>query len=128
MRDRFFVPRISFQPSGVSIDVPDGMNIREASLQAGLQIPSTCGGVASCGLCKVKITAGTEHISPMTTEEIGKLGNVFFITKERLACQTVVHGDVSCEVPDDSAERARRAALSKNGLRDRLADRQKLRR
>lgn len=122
------MPKISFQPSGVDIDVADGVNIRDASIQAGLTIPSTCGGVGSCGLCKVKITGGVEHIGPMTDLETGKLGNVFFITKERLSCQTVVHGDVSCTVPDDSAERARRAQLAKDGMRSRLADRSKLRR
>ncbi len=122
------MPRISFQPANVSIDVSDGVNIREASLQAGLQIPSTCGGVGSCGLCKVKITAGAEHLGPMTQLETGKLGNVFFITKERLSCQTVVHGDVSCAVPDDSAEKARRTQLAKDGLKGRLPDRSRFRR
>jgi ferredoxin len=122
------VPRISFQPANVSIDVSDGVNIREASLQAGLQIPSTCGGVGSCGLCKVKITSGAEHLGPMTPLETGKLGNVFFITKERLSCQTVVHGDVSCAVPDDSAEKARRLQLAKDGLKRPLPDRTRFRR
>jgi uncharacterized 2Fe-2S/4Fe-4S cluster protein (DUF4445 family) len=69
-----------------------------------------------------------EHIGPMTTLETGKLGNVFFITKERLSCQTAVQGDVACEIPDDSADRARRAQLAKDGLRTRLGDRSKMRR
>ena len=106
--------KVHFQPANVSIEVPAGVNLRDASLQAGLQIPSTCGGVGSCGLCKVKITAGAEHLSPMTLLETGKLGNVFFITKERLACQTTVTGDVSCEVPDDSARRAKGAQMKKD--------------
>jgi ferredoxin len=122
------LPTITFQPGGVTIEVPDGTNIRDASLRAGMQIPSTCGGVGSCGLCKVKITSGVDHIGPMTSLETGKLGNVFFITKERLSCQTLVHGDVGCEVPDDSADRARRAQLAKDGLRSRLPDRSKMRR
>ena len=122
------MPKVSFQPSNVSIDVADGANIRQASLDAGLQIPSTCGGVGSCGLCKVKILSGAEHLGPMTALETGKLGNVFFITKERLSCQTIVHGDVGCAVPDDSAERAARAQRAKDGVRDRMLDRTKLRR
>jgi ferredoxin len=121
------VSKVHFQPANVSIDVAPGVNLRDASLQAGLQIPSTCGGVGSCGLCKIKITSGAEHLSPMTALETGKLGNVFFITKERLACQTTVSGDVACDVPDESARRAKGAQLKKDNFASRSFDRTKFR-
>ena len=121
--------KIHFQPANVTTDIDAGVNIRDASLAAGLQIPSTCGGVGSCGLCKIQITSGAEHLSPMTQLETGKLGNVFFITKERLACQTTITGDVSCEVPDDSARRAKGAQLKKDNFSARPPfDRNKFRR
>lgn len=122
------MPSISIQPANVTLECADGVNIREAALAQGVEIPSTCGGVGSCGLCKVKITAGAEHLGPMTEVEIGKLGNVFFITKERLSCQTTVHGDVACTVPDDSLEKAQRVARAKEGLRERNLDRLRSRR
>lgn len=121
------MPRITFLPANVSIDVEAGANIRDAGIQAGVQIPSTCGGVASCGLCKVKILAGAEHLCPVTPGEISKLGNVYFITKERLACQTTVSGDVQCAIPDDMADRMQRQLRGKDGLRP-LPDRSKMRR
>ncbi len=122
------MPKVSFQPANIAIEVDEGVSIREASLRAGVQIPSTCGGVGSCGLCKVKITSGVEHLAPMTQLELGKLGNVFFITKERLSCQTTFKGEVGCEVPDEGAERARRAQRAKDGFRQHVADRSKARR
>ena len=116
------MPRISFQPSGVSIDVADGSNIRDAGIEAGVEIPSTCGGVGSCGLCKVKITSGAEFLGEPTELEVGKLGNVFFITKERLSCQTTVSaGEVGCEVPEDTRAKAKKVQLRKDGFASRPA-------
>lgn len=110
------MPKIHFQPGDVSIEVPAGSNIRDAGIQAGVTIPSTCGGVGSCGLCKVKIVGGADQIGPMTQLETGKLGNVFFITKERLSCQTTVNGDVSCEIPDDTRAKMQRVNDRKANL------------
>lgn len=117
------VPKYTYLPAQITIDAAEGANLRDAAIDAGVEIPSTCGGVASCGLCKVKITAGAEHLAPMTKDEIGKLGNVFFITKERLACQAVATGDVTCEVPDEQAERQKRAQKAKDFYREKLLER-----
>lgn len=107
--------RILFQPSGVSIDVAEGTAIRDAGISANVEIPSTCGGVGSCGLCKVRVTGGAEFLSEMTEIELNKLGNVFFITKERLSCQTRVGaGEVTCEVPEENRARAKKAQLRKD--------------
>lgn len=117
------MPKISYQPANVTVEVDAGVNLRDAAIRAGVVVPSTCGGVASCGLCKVKITAGAEHLGPMTELEIGKLGNVFFITKERLSCQAVATGDVACVVPDEQVERATRAQKAKDFYREKLLER-----
>jgi ferredoxin len=46
----------------------------------------------------VKILAGAEHLPPLTDEERKHLGNVYHITKVRLACRCRVAGDVAFEV------------------------------
>lgn len=117
------MPKIEFQPSGKQVEIAPGQNLRQVGLDAGVDIPSTCGGVGSCGLCKVKITLGAEHLSPVTDIEKGKLGNVFFITKERLSCQVTASGDVSCLVPDDAAERLAREQKNRDALRQRNLER-----
>jgi ferredoxin len=38
-------------------------------------------------LCRVKILAGNDALVPYTDEEFRHLGNVFHITKVRLACR-----------------------------------------
>ena len=118
---------IRYLPSGVVVEALPGENLRDAAIRAGVHVPSTCGGVASCGLCKVKVVEGTDRLNAMTPDEIGKLGNVFFLTKERLACQAVASGDVACEVPDEQAERARRAQKAKDFYREKLAERERSR-
>ena len=47
-------------------------------------------GKATCGLCRVKILAGEDALSPFNAAERKHLGNVYFITKTRLSCQAKV--------------------------------------
>jgi ferredoxin len=56
-------------------------------------------GKATCGLCRVKILAGEAALSPFNAAEKKHLGNVYFITKTRLSCQSRVSGDVVVELP-----------------------------
>lgn len=67
-----------------------------ARVQAG--IDTACVGKGTCGLCRVKIVAGAEHLNPFTDEERKHLGNVYHITKVRLACRSKPTGDVTIEV------------------------------
>jgi ferredoxin len=62
-------------------------NIFQECLRQGVKLNSTCGGVGSCARCVITIIDGPELLSPMTFEEKKLLGNIFHLTKERLACQ-----------------------------------------
>ena len=73
-------------------------NVLEALDQKGIKIKTTCGGVGSCGDCKIIIENGDKNLSPMTLKEKQLLGNVFFLTKERLACQCIASHDVTFEI------------------------------
>jgi 2Fe-2S ferredoxin len=121
------VPTIRFLPSDVRVEALPDENLRDAAIRAGVHIPSTCGGVASCGLCKVKVVEGADRLNALTPDEVGKLGNVFFITKERLACQAIASGEVACEVPDEQAEREKRAQKAKDFFREKQAERARTR-
>ncbi|MFM2153121.1 MAG: hypothetical protein RL199_1556 [Pseudomonadota bacterium] len=121
------MPNIRFLPADITVDARSDENLRDAAIRCGVHVPSTCGGVASCGLCKVKVVDGADRLNAMTQGEIGKLGNVFFITKERLACQAVASGDLTCEVPDEQAEKARRAQKAKDFYREKQQERERSR-
>lgn len=76
---------------------------------------TSCGGVATCALCRVTVKQGKEHLSPVNEDEITHLGSVAKILGLRLACQAIVRGEgtVVLEVPeveDVAAKKAEKAA------------------
>ena len=92
---------MTFLPAGVRAECRDGESVFEVARRAGVAIPTACVGQASCGLCRVKIAAGEQHLSPFGGPERKHLGNVYFITKVRLSCQARVSGgDVTVEIQD----------------------------
>lgn len=69
------------------IVVSEEESILEALRRERINIRSSCGGYASCSDCIVKVLSDPGKISPVNFDEKKLLGNVFHITKERLACQ-----------------------------------------
>jgi 2Fe-2S ferredoxin len=95
------MPRVTFLPFGVTVECRDGETIFDAARRQGVLIPTACVGKATCGLCRVKIVHGAEHLPPINRDEQKHLGNTYFITKLRLSCQcTVSGGDVTVSLPD----------------------------
>jgi ferredoxin len=94
--------RVSFQPGGVVAPGIAGESLFEIGRRNGVPISTSCAGKASCGLCRVVIRAGEQYLTPMGPLERRHLGNVYFITKERLSCQARLSGDdadVTIDVP-----------------------------
>lgn len=90
------MPKVTID--GTVIECAEGSTLFEAGAKVAAGIETACVGKGTCGLCRVKILAGAEHLSPYTDEERKHLGNVYHITKVRLSCRTRVSGDVVIEV------------------------------
>jgi len=92
-----------------SIEVDGETNLLVALREEGIYIKSSCGGYASCSDCMVKIVEGFDNINSPSFEETQMIGNVFHITKERLACQMKVCGEVSVDISrhDEAADAAK---------------------
>jgi 2Fe-2S ferredoxin len=83
----------------VVVDLPAGSTLFEAGARVSAAIDTACVGKGTCGLCRVKILSGAEHLSPYTDEERKHLGNVYHLTKVRLACRSkLAGGDVTLQV------------------------------
>ncbi|CAN5705914.1 hypothetical protein BH11MYX1_BH11MYX1_45330 [soil metagenome] len=80
------------------VEVPPGATLFEAGAKAQAGIETACVGKGTCGLCRVRIKEGAEHLNPYTDEETKHLGNVYHITRVRLSCRTRPTGDVTLEV------------------------------
>ena len=102
--------KITFQPSGVVADVdpaqyPFGRDgepgsILDIALAHGVEIEHACGGAGVCGTCHVIVVEGMDRLSEATDDELDTVeqqpGNT---PQSRLACQAVVHGDVTVRIP-----------------------------
>ncbi len=88
--------KVTFQPAGITVECADGTSLFDAgALAAGVAIETACVGKGTCGLCRVKVLAGAESLSPYTEEEERHLGNLYHLTRVRLSCRTRVSGDVT---------------------------------
>ncbi len=97
------MPRITIAGAGEGgtdavAEIPPGATLFEAGAKVSAGIDTACVGKGTCGLCRVKIVAGAEHLNPYTDEERKHLGNVYHITKIRLACRCKPTGDVTITV------------------------------
>jgi ferredoxin len=84
---------ITFLPGMLKVPCHEGESIYEVAWRSGAALSSACGAKATCGLCRVKIVSGEQHLGPLTEPDKKHLGNVYFITKIRLGCQARVVGD-----------------------------------
>ncbi|MCV2868674.1 NADH:ubiquinone reductase (Na(+)-transporting) subunit F [Defluviimonas sp. WL0002] len=75
-----------------------GTKLLPVLLDAGIAIPSPCGGKGSCGLCRV-VVEGAGAGAPQATER-GVLSAAERRAHVRLACQTSLRGDCAVRVPD----------------------------
>jgi len=87
--------KVTFEPEGKAVYVLDGTSIYEAAGEAGIIIKADCGGVGTCGKCRVNVMHG----------EFEQSGSERFLSKEQiekgevLACRTRVKSDMVVEVP-----------------------------
>ena len=73
-------------------------SLLEVLRKKGVRIRSSCGGHATCSDCIVKVKSGDKCLSDVNFEEKKLLGNVYYITKERLACQVRVKRQVKLKI------------------------------
>lgn len=91
--------KVTLRPSGEVVEIEEGKDLLSALREQNIYIKSSCGGHATCSDCIIKIVSGEDHITPPPFNELKLLGNVFHITKERLACQTcVTGGDIAIDI------------------------------
>jgi len=88
---------VTFLPHGATIAVPAGTSVIEAALEAGVHINASCGGEGVCGKCRIRVESGgvrggvSERLSPADVA-----GGY------RLACRSILEGDVTVRIPVES--------------------------
>jgi len=82
----------------LTVEALPGDSLFDAAAKVSAGVDTACVGKGTCGLCRVKILAGAEHLNPYTEEERKHLGNVYHITKVRLSCRCRPTGDVTIQI------------------------------
>jgi Na+-transporting NADH:ubiquinone oxidoreductase subunit F len=81
-----------------AIETEAGGTLLSTLSNAGVMLPSACGGGGTCGVCKCQVTAGGGDILPTEQSHIN-----YRESKEdwRLSCQVKVRDDMRVQVPDE---------------------------
>jgi Na+-transporting NADH:ubiquinone oxidoreductase subunit F len=80
------------------VKTPTGKKLLGALADAGIFVPSACGGGGTCGQCRVKVLKGGGDLLPTEASLISRREAR---EGERLACQVTVFQDLDVRVPDD---------------------------
>jgi len=89
--------RVTFANLDVVATVPRGTPILDAATEAGVDLNHYCGGMCSCGSCRIVLVSG--DVSAMDRIEKATLDVVREGDADRLGCQTLVQGDLVVEIP-----------------------------
>lgn len=105
--------RITFLPSGKTVQVRPGTTVLRASREARIHIATRCGGNAGCLMCKVQVVSKqAAALSPPSEAERRKLGPLLE-QGVRLACQAGIRGEVTVQLPEDPLKAAIRKQLER---------------
>lgn len=80
-----------------TIEIDEGQSLLHAAHACDAPVHTLCNGIGACVQCKVRIMEGEPNLSEPNNLEKDRLGNIFHLTHERLACQARVHGPVTAE-------------------------------
>ncbi len=61
-----------------------------------------CGGKGRCTTCKMIVVTGDENLSVLTEAEMKYRHQRALADNERLACQTLISGDIVVRIPEEN--------------------------
>ena len=106
------MPKVTFAKEKITVDVPEGTNLRKAARKAGVEVYGGlhkfvhCPGLGMCGSCRMLVKDGKENLSEpgmiekFTTRIANPEAQFAYIGNEdelRLSCQCKINGDVTVE-------------------------------
>ncbi|MEM4298567.1 MAG: ASKHA domain-containing protein [Nitrososphaerota archaeon] len=109
---------ITVEPYGRRIEATEGSTLMDVIRRAGLDIASVCGGLGTCGKCRVVVVGGSSNISGPSPSEAKHLKVDELKAGYRLSCQARVYGDVTIYIPMESrVSIGERKAVTKGFMR-----------
>ncbi len=106
------MPKVTFANTGQTVEFESGKlpydehgkpeSILDVAINFGIHIEHACGGSCACTTCHVIVKDGDDNLSPNPADddEMDRLDQARGLTlHSRLACQAIVKGDVTVEIP-----------------------------
>jgi uncharacterized 2Fe-2S/4Fe-4S cluster protein (DUF4445 family) len=90
---------IRLEPSGKTVPARPGTPLVEVAAAAGIVLDLPCGGEGACGKCRVRVP---RDASPPNDAERKAFSTAELAEGYRLACQSVVAGPTTVEIPETS--------------------------
>ncbi|MGB9620666.1 MAG: 2Fe-2S iron-sulfur cluster-binding protein, partial [Armatimonadota bacterium] len=106
--------RVTFEPGGTQVLVPAGTTLSKAAAAAGMAVETPCGGMGTCGKCRVIVRGQLGEPDP---SERRLLSESDIASGVRLACRTKVTGELSVTIPAESRSLVQQI-LSRGVLRE----------
>ncbi len=107
------MPKVTFLPDEISIDVPVGTTLLAAAKQAHARVGYACGGVCACSTCHVYVKDGMRLLSEQEDNEADILDKAFDVrASSRLSCQSKLRADGAVVV--ESSQESREAWLNEH--------------
>ena len=103
--------KVTFEPYGLTVEVPEGENLLRAALSAGVHINASCGGEGVCGKCKILLESGD-----LNSLRGGLLSNEEWDLGYRQACQSWVRADAVVRIPPESLLDRRTLTRRRGGI------------
>lgn len=97
--------KMCFQPTQRHVSIGKEESILDLANKSKIKINQSCGGMGSCGTCRVIISKGLEKLCMRNEleEELAKSRG--FADDERLACQNPPIADLEVLVPQSSLQK-----------------------
>lgn len=99
--------RVRFTPGDATVMVAPGTTLHEAAAEAGVTLPAPCGGLGTCGSCRVIARGGLREPDQTERDALG----VSIARGFRLACRARVEGPADVQVEQRASGGALRAQV-----------------
>lgn len=87
-------------PENRNVGTSHGETILEALLREKIEINHSCGGMGTCGTCRIILIKNIDKISPPTELELDMAIDRGFLENERLACQSCAGDKLQIKKPN----------------------------
>ena len=104
------MPKVTFVNTGQTVEFESGKlpyeehgkpeSLLDVAIHFGIHIEHACGGSCACTTCHVVVKSGDANLSEADEDELDRVEMApDLTTHSRLACQAIVKGDVTIEIP-----------------------------